>query len=171
MSVSKNILQYSNIARDWIALIATIVGGALGLMQYLSNSQSERTKETLTFIQRFNENPALVNQNNLKKKMAEIAPDLMKEQLIGDEKASKYLQNVVDKNDLEIPIDYIVDLHEQVYACVTSDLCDHDVAVRFLGKPANDFLRSWGHYIRKIKEQDASFADGLIYFAGEYKNK
>lgn len=171
-SASRVCGRCSEAVRSWVALLATIIGGLLALMQYVDNSSAARAKETLNFVERLQTERAQEAKNNLMLFWEDVHADLdKKREDSGNEAANKYLIVLIEKRRIATHIDYIIDLYEKMHACVTAKLCDLGIATQFVGKEAFDLYGGLGPYLEYLRKEDHSYADGLMLFAREYGKK
>jgi hypothetical protein len=141
-------------------------------MHYFDNSNAARAKETLNFVERLQTERAQAAEESLMFFWEDIHADVDKKRKeAGNETADRHLVEVIEERRISAKIDYLIGLYEQMYACVTSKLCDLGIATQFIGKQAFDLYGSLGPYIEYARKDDYSYADGLIFFAKEYRKK
>lgn len=150
-------------------IMATLAAGLFALYQYSANSNADRAKETLNFVERFDRDKILDARQKIDFTFYKINEEILKK--VEDKQAySKYINKVIKNKSLSSNLNYIFDFYDQLQACSLSNLCDADIAVRFFGKYAFDIVGTVYPYIetQRDKTGDKQFGIGIQYFSDEY---
>jgi hypothetical protein len=142
--------EISDIAAKWVAIIAAIIGGWIGLQQYTANTGKtldDRQREVLRFSERFSSD-ILLRARLQVFKMTRIADNAMYgdrdisvnwalvNELLSDEntlphtKHSKIVGGLLVQNNRGEVL-AIVDFFNALAACVRANLCDREAAYLF----------------------------------------
>ena len=152
-----------------MSIIGALTGGAYAITQYIDNSNAERVKETLKFIERFNTKENFQAKQNIDLMIFEKISEIDKKQGEGDLSYKKYIDEIMTPQILT-DFNNIFDFYDQLYVCSLSDLCNNEISIKLFGKYAYDITGTFYPLIDKnIKNGDEHFGEGILYFFNQYK--
>jgi hypothetical protein len=155
-----------------LAMITTLSGGSYAVIQYIDNSNAERVKETLVFVDKFDKDDFLKSRSKIGSSFKNIETELY-EKVSDKDRYLNFLTDKIENYYIENNLERVFDFYDELYICTLNDLCDQKVALEFFGKYAYDIVGVTLPYIEKNKEEshDRSYASGIKFFFQAYKKK
>lgn len=161
---------YSNLVATWVAIIGALAGGVLALVQYHNNSQAERVKVTLSYVERFNRSPLQEARSKLlaywdthaasARAAYEARAGKDGEKWLGD-----YVVRSVYEAGLTDEIALVVDFFDDLYVCTCGGLCDIKTAEQFFWRHSFEIYGLMHPYILhqrdRLNDKSNSFASGI----------
>lgn len=167
----KKLKAFSDLILAWLSIVGTLLGGGYVLVQYVANSNAERAKETLKFVERFEKDKLYESKQKI-----DIALEKMEENLKikfseGESEYSDYLKNAIKETSITSELNQVFDFYDQLQVCNLASLCDTEISLRFFGKYAYDLLGTIYPYIQQQRSQsgDIQYGSGILSFFNEYK--
>ena len=164
---------WSEILTKWIGAIALILGGSFTLTEYYSHKGEVKTRATLEFLSRFNNNSNQEAWTRLREAQQETHGEvvqLLTRKDVSTEaiarEYSEYIMRIVSEYNLTRSLDGMTILFEEIANCVSLDICDQDSAVSFFQRKGSEFFRAWYPYFCSEREKwnDPSIGGTLEYF-------
>jgi hypothetical protein len=157
----------------WLEAMGVLAAAVVALSQYQANSTAERVKQTLAYRDRFQDERLYNARRSLEDAWNARSREVFAilNQPDGEARLASFLKTAVAEAHLDPAITNIVDFYDELQACTTSDLCDHDTAVRFFGKYAADLHGLLTPYFQAQRDElrDPQIASGVDYFSREYR--
>lgn len=134
-----------------------VLTGIFGVWQYIANSASAQTKESLSYVEHFYNPPFSDSMNR-------IFGTFLKDDSVAKAgsdpiRVSTAIENLVKANGLYPDIIIEMNFFEDLYACTCSGLCDATVVHNFFGKPSINLWQTLAPYVELRRKGDVEFAD------------
>jgi len=164
---------WSDLIVVWLTMIGTLAGGGYALIQYLDNSNAERAKETLKFVERFDKDRLYDSRQKIDIALMQMEEGLRKKIKEGEPEYLTYLEAGINEKLISHHLNQLFDFYDQLHACSLANLCDTDISIRFFGKYAYDLVGTIFPYIEKQKTQsgDAQYGSGIKFYFSKYKEQ
>lgn len=165
--------QYIEVGGVWLESMGVVVAALVAINQYQANSRAERVRQTLSYLDRFQEDRLYDARRTL-----EDAWNAKSDQVFalmaapgGEARLTAFIAETIAAEKLDPQITTVVDFYDELQACTEASLCDHDTAVRFFGKYANDLDGLLTPYFQQQRNDlhDPLIASGIDYFSVEYR--
>lgn len=161
-----NLKKWSELLIAWLTILGTFIGAGYALFQYNSNINAERVKETLVFVDKFDNEQNTKSKQYIEQLFEKIDKKVYLLNKDGYGNYNKFLSKTIN-NTYKHHLNNILDFYDGLYICATSKLCSNEVAVTFFGKYAYDIVGTLYPYIeeQQIKYRDIKYGEGVIYFS------
>ncbi len=165
--------MWSDLFVVWLTMLGTLAGGGYALVQYLDNSNAERAKETLKFVERFDKDRLYESRQRIDMALEQMEDELRKKLKEGESEYQAHLKAGIKDKLLFYHLNQIFDFYDQLHACSVANLCDADISLRFFGKYAYDLVGTIYPYIEQQKTQsgDAQYGSGIKFYFSKYKEQ
>lgn len=162
---------WSDLLVVWLTVVGTLFGGGYALVQYLDNSNAERAKETLKFVERFDNVRLYESRQKIDIALEQMEDELRRKLKEGEPVYLTYLEAGIKDKLLSYHFNQIFDFYDQLHACSLASLCDTDISLRFFGKYAYDLVGTIYPYMEHQKAQsgDAQYGSGIKFYFFKYK--
>jgi hypothetical protein len=144
----------------WLAILGALCGAAFALYRYVGTLEASRSKEALSYIERFSEAPISVSYGRFDKNIKEYLAKFDAKAAVSDEAMVGAFSNT----ELEQDALRVIQFFDNVAVCTCKNLCDEQLVAHFLGWQAKDFSDLTGPYIqdqRTKQNYPKSLASGL----------
>jgi hypothetical protein len=150
----------------WTESIGVLVAAIFAIQQYADNSAAEQVNKTLSYIDRFHADDVGDAWEKFEKVFDDRKEEIFKVSAGPDSETQfpLFLQRVMDEQELEIPLNKILEFFDELNICAESKLCDEKTAIRFFGKHAWDFSGLMKPYILHLREEyhDPTIGVGIL---------
>lgn len=158
----------------WTESIGVLVAAVFAIQQYADNSAAEQVNKTLSYIDRFHADDVGDAREKFEKVFDERKDEIFKMSSGADAESQfpQYLQRIVDEQELEIPLNKILEFFDELYICAEAKLCDEKTAIRFFGKYAWDFSGLMKPYVFHLREayHDPMIGIGILRIAHTFRS-
>lgn len=162
---------------SWIGLIAVIVGGVLGFIEYFNQREEARITITLKFLERSYQPPIKDAFKIVDRAWTDAIPTQNKiwdqDNKTQDEKENQWRVFVLSLNkDISTSTMTVINFYEEIGICVYNDICDRVVAFEIFGKMILTFYNQNYHYIMYLRQRlnNHRFAHRMEVFVKSYIN-
>ena len=157
----------------WTESIGVLVAAIFAIQQYADNSAAEQVNKTLSYIDRFHADDVGDAREKFEKVFDDRKEEIFKMSSAADAETQfpQFLQRVVDDQELEIPLNKILEFFDELNICAEAKLCDEKTALRFFGKYAWDFSGLMKPYIFHLREEyhDPMIGIGILRIAHTFR--
>lgn len=145
----------------WTESVGVLVAAVFAIQQYADNSAAEQVNKTLSYIDRFHADDVSDAREKFEKIFDDRKEEIFKISSGTDAELQfpQYIQRVMDEQELEIPLNKILEFFDELNICAEARLCDEKTAIRFFGKYAWDFSGLMKPYIFHLRDE---YHDPLI---------
>lgn len=167
---TKTLKLWTEILTTWIGAVALLAAGWFGVYQYLDKKRDDRIKETLGFLDRYNEGAVL----DARKKISAVWRKNEAEQtrILADTSLPPnafydFTKRVIQNENLPLEISHLHDFFATLYICVQNQICEKTVALPLFKPDARALYHQHYAYIMEERavSRDASVGDGLEKFS------
>lgn len=130
--------SWSAIAAVWVTILGSLGGGIFALVQYRDRLHQEQVKETLAYVERYDQEPWRGARTGLEQLGEREAQALFREQAGGQCRLYGHTDRVLRKARQEENIRLLLAFYEKLAACTCADICDARSVGRFFGLEADD---------------------------------
>jgi len=127
-----------------VAYLATIGAIAFAVQQYRATEADNRVNATLSYVGRFNSDPALQSFKRLDDAWYSNA-----EQGESHDPTKSQIQ-FIENNNLKWDAILLGDFFDQLYVCVNRDICDQNLAITMLGRDIETVYVLTGRYLTSL---------------------
>jgi hypothetical protein len=158
----------SNFVTTWIGIAALIVGGVWAAFQYLEKVKDDRTKVTISYVERFDKPPLYVARDRITSVWGKYDADLRRA-LVNYEKYRHFVLSTIHKEEIEPDIVAMMDFFDELQLCVNHNVCDRETAFLFFGPHVKSFYALHYAYFedQRKKWNDPSIGKDTEAFARE----
>lgn len=125
-----------------LAALATIIAIAVAAQQYIKSVADGRVSATLSYVARFNSDPALKSLINL---YSAWNTKTNEEEKSGDPTSDQI--KFINDNHLRWDVVLLGDFFDQLYVCMRRDICDESLAITMLGRDIETVYVLSGRYL------------------------
>lgn len=164
---------WSDLFVVWFTIIGTLAGGGYALVQYVDNSNADRAKETLKFVERFDNDRLYNSRQKVEIGLEQMEEDLRKSLKAGEAEYENHLAAGINEKSISHSLNQIFDFYDQLHACSLANLCDTEISLRFFGKYAYDLVGTIHPYIeqQKTRSGDIQYGSGIQFYFNRYKHE
>ena len=160
------------IGASGITVFGVIIAGIFTLIEYSEAVKRHQVRETLRFVDRFNEGPVWTARVALDNFWYDNRSEAKKAARTVDD-YREYVVKTVKDCRLESDVRKLIDFFESLQACFDSDVCDQESALTLLGKQAQFHWNRHRFYIEYMRGEpelnDERFGRRLEQFVKLYK--
>lgn len=171
--IMEKLKLWSDVIATWVTIIGAFAGGLIALMQYFDKSTSERVKETLEYVDRYDKEPLQSSRSRLEDFWSPRAEKVFEKQKAGERELYDFMNSTIRKNGLEHDINLLIDFFERLRTCTCANLCDEATVRRFFAKEAYDLHGSVFPYVseQRLRLKDKSIGVALESLAKSRNQK
>ena len=143
-----------------VGMIAIIGGGGYALFEYWERADSDRAKESFTFVERFYKTPIIDAQLKLSTSWGKHEVELRKlssaagkGETAAVDAYTTFILTTVASEQLEPAIFTMIGFFEGIGLCTKHDWCDKKMAEAFFCDRAREFYQLHFRFIRHKREQ------------------
>ena len=162
--------KLSGIVASSFTVIAIIAGGMFALVEFYGYKQDKKISNSLGLVSEYYSEDVLQYRRKLDEAWETGHPILVETLRSRQDKAKAYDEYVialVEKEELSLAIDYVMDFFERSVVCITAKLCDQATIDKFFYKNARIFFRKYYPYVcalRKKWKDDSIWLDVEAHF-------
>ncbi len=162
---------WSDIIATWVTIIGVFSGGIFAVLQYADRASAERVRETLQYVEKYNEGPLLQARTRLENFWNPRAEEIFAKQRQGEGMLYAYLDTGIRRNRLEGDASLLNAFFDNLRTCTCAKLCDLATVERFFGKEAADLNGLLFPYAAEQRKRlnDASIGASLELLAKSRK--
>lgn len=153
-----------------------IFGSVFGLIEFTDYKASEKIKNSLVLVERFNGDrlmKARMNVNDVwRKNNSRIRQTL--ESANFAEGYQVLIKGIVKENNLQQSIEIVMGFFDETAICVDSDICDSKTIQDYFGEGGGSFIRKIRPYLcelRKNWSDPSIWEDAQMYYAPKTKGQ
>lgn len=138
-----------SIVQSSVTIVAILVGGVFGLVQYMDYKSSEKVNRSLTQLTKYSADGMVKSRESINEAWSDNLENLIElfKKNKSDEAYSKFVIDVVSNNNLDNDVDKILRFYEESAVCVNSNLCDEETIRSFFQTDAKPFFNTFYPYI------------------------
>lgn len=162
----------SEIATAWLGLIALLIGGIFAIVQYLSQQEDGRVKETLSMYQQYNK--GAIHESNMIIFMAWETREKELDAVLDASPFSpqtyyKEIIKIIDEEKLLRHIFVLISFFDALDVCVNENICDAKVALMLFHQDACAFYHLHFAKIAEVRQRrkEAFLAIQLQHFVAK----
>ena len=162
---------WSDIIATWVTIIGVFSGGIFAVLQYVDRASGERVRETLQYVEKYNEGSLLQARIRLENFWNPRTEEVFAKQRQGERALYAYLDAAIRRNRLEGDASLLNSFFDNLRTCTCANLCDLATVERFFGKDAFDLNGLLFPYAAEQRKRlnDASIGASLELLAKSRK--
>lgn len=163
---------WSDIIATWVTIFGVFSGGIFAVLQYVDRASAERVRETLQYVEKYNEGSILQARTRLENFWNPRAEEVFAKQRQGERVLYVYLDAEIRRNRLEGDVSLLNAFFDNLRTCTCANLCDLATVERFFGKDASDLNGLLFPYAAEQRKRlnDASIGASLELLAKSRKS-
>ena len=159
-----SIKPWLDICTSVLTIVGAFVAAAWGLNEYFNKRKEGRIKATLEYRQELNKDPVLSAQRKIDDILTS-QKNLILETISNksEDDWTKLVYSIVESNNLQQPLDTLVNFYEDVYLCISNSICDEQTAIALFGNKVIAFRNQFYRYFifTRAEMKDPGYASGL----------